>query len=371
MKNPLFLFIFLIIGSRSYNQVIMHLQLPPGGIVLKDQLWNLSLVNPSDVGEYLQVEVQLVDASNNQRILTGISRQFYMPKGAKQLRQADLWPITYNVLNTSYGVDVSASGFLPIGIFNVCYSLLSSNHIGVERVGEECELIEVEPVSPPMLVLPGDQEEVETGRPLFTWAPPAPVSLFNRLNYDLSLVEVQRNQTPVDAISKNIPVLFMPDLSTTSLQYPFTLAELDTAKLYAWRVKAKNNNLTVANSETWSFRIARANNDEAPREDSHHYIKLKRDPDGSIFTCRGNLRFEYNNEINDTMAIIRLYDITSAKRRELQLRDNNIAVAYGLNLKEIALDENAGVVDRRIYMLELSNARNETWYLKFRYQKPR
>ncbi|WP_315814258.1 hypothetical protein [Paraflavitalea speifideaquila] len=73
--------------------------------------------------------------------------------------------------------------------------------------------------------------------------------------YDWTLVEVQATQSPADAIQQNVPLLSRQNISFTNFQYPLSAPELDSSKLYAWRITARNNLAPIGNSEVWSFRV--------------------------------------------------------------------------------------------------------------------
>lgn len=365
MKYLLIWLLSVLFIRIGYGQVVINPQLPPAGLCAKEQLWNLSLMNSGGQSVHVQIEMQLSDVSTNQRILTAFTREFVLPKGIKQIRPSDIGLVTYNVVNSSYPVDASPNGLLPIGVFNVCYSVVSSfKH---ERFGEVCETIEVEPLSPPVLVLPYDQDLLDVSRPQFTWTPPAPINLFNRLSYDLLLVEVLPTQTPSDAIISNIPLLLIPDINFTNLQYPATLNELDTAKTYAWRIKAKNNGMHIANSETWTFKISKNIGVNKNNPKQFQYTKLSRVQDASLTSCDGELYFQYDNEINDTVVTMSIFDVTKSKRS--MLINEAVSVQYGSNFKTVDLRDRPGLLNKHIYLLELVNAKEEKWYIKFQYNK--
>ncbi|MBO9573619.1 MAG: hypothetical protein J7497_15635, partial [Chitinophagaceae bacterium] len=311
MKKIIFVLLLGICNSLSYSQVVMNLQLPPAGITTKEQLWSISLVNSGSYDLNVTLEMQFTDAANNQRVFTAVTNQITLAKGVKQIRQADIMPVTYNIINSSYNVDANPSGLLPVGVFNVCYTVVSTGGHMQELVSDECETIEVEPLSPPILIYPSDAEQLETSRPLFTWSPPAPINLFSRLNYELTLVEVLPLQSPSDAVQQNIPLYFSPDINFTNLQYPATLKELDTAKIYAWRIKAKNNYQPIANSEVWTFSVLNKNTTLPKRINYSDYVKPAPQQNASYFVCDGIVNYQYNNIINDSILRVRIYDITT------------------------------------------------------------
>jgi hypothetical protein len=217
--RKILLFSLLLLGVYSaQTQVVLSLQLPPLGLTIKPQLWNLSLINTSAQDLNVRIEMVMTDISNNQRVLTGTSKLIFLPKGIKQLQLSDVMPITYNPGSPGYAVDPSPDGFLPIGVFNICYTAIKILSDDVERLGEECETLEVEPLSPPQLMIPLDEEQIDITRPFFAWIPPSPFNTLNSLLYDWTLVEVQATQSPADALQQNVPILTRQNLSFTSLQ---------------------------------------------------------------------------------------------------------------------------------------------------------
>ena len=363
-----FLFLCLIVWSNypdAQGQVVLNLQLPPAGITVKEQLWNMSLVNSGAYDLSVQLEMTMTDVANNQRVLTAITRDIIIPKGAKQIRQADIMPVTYNIVNTSYPVDANPSGFLPVGIYNICYTVVATGGHEKELISDECETVEIEPLSPPVLVIPSDMEKVETGRPLFSWTPPSPLSLFSRLSYDFTLVEVSPLQSPGEALQQNIPICFIPGVNFTSVQYPATLTELDTAKTYAWKIKAKNNERSIADSEIWTLTVVKKNNSEKSISYAD-YAKLKNQQDAAYITMNGVLNYQYNNESNDAGVHIRIYDITAAQRSVIFESDETLT--SGANFKTLTLKKSL-LTDGNMYLLELSDNQKEKSYLKFAYKK--
>lgn len=366
MKKILLALILGISNNCLFAQVVMNLQLTPVGLISKEQLWNISLVNSGSQDISVRLEMLFTDVSNNQRVFTAVTREIVIPKGVKQIRQADILPITYNIINPSYNVDANPSGFLPIGVYTACYSVVSTGGHGYEYVSDECETIEVEPVSPPMLIVPSDVERVETLRPLFTWSPPSPASLFNRLNYEFRLVQVLPTQSSAEALQQNIPVYVTSNLNSTNFQYPATLAELDTGKVYAWRVSARSSTQQIANSEIWTFTVRKEQQGRGTVVSYGDYSKTENSPGASYITCKESINYQYNNSFNDTAAVVRIYDISGSTRK--MIYQNVEPTDVGINYKSIRL-KGAAFVTGRMYLLEINNSRKEKSYLKFLYNK--
>jgi hypothetical protein len=375
MRNHIRLFSLLMmhflcfISLSVQAQVLVNIQLPATGLTIKSQLWNLSLVNPTNADMNVQIEMTMTDISNNQRVLTATTRNFILPKGVKQIKAADVTPVLYNVGSAGYNIDGSADGFLPVGIFNICYTVIKFVNDAEDRLSEECQTIEIEPLAPPQLMMPGDGENTDITRPFFNWLPPSPFNLFNNLLYDWVLVEVQPTQSAADAIQQNIPVLTQPNISYTGFQYPLTSPELDTSRTYAWRVTAKNNASVIALSETWNFRVRKFALDTGASASKGYYSKLRPQDDASYIICSGILRYEYLNELNSPTVDIQLLDVSTAARKQVQLDSTWQTVKYGQNFIDLDLGENNAMIHKHMYLLIVTDAKNGRQYLRFEYRK--
>ncbi len=373
MKTYLFKHLLIIgmlsILNKVHAQLMINLQLPPTGLTLKSQLWNFSLINPNSSLLRTKVEVVLQDASNNQRVLSGIGSLISVESAAQQIKYSDVSPVVYTVHNSAYGIDASPEGFLPVGTFIVCYNVIQYEAHNNSNIAQECETISIEPISPPILVLPADSERLEISRPIFTWAPPMPFSLFNNLNYDWILVEVQPLQTAAVAIQQNFPLLTQTGLTASNFQFPIAAPELDTSKLYAWRVTAKNNATAIANSEVWCFRIKKFDRDTSVHKASGYYMRLKKEMDPAYSISDGLVRYEYINELNDSLVSIRLYDLSLANSREILSAGLQVQLKYGQNFLTMDLRSISAIIEKHIYLLTLTNSMGEVWATKFEYRQ--
>jgi len=359
----------LFVFKTSFSQVVINAQLPTLGIYTKNQLWSLSLTNTSQEQPEVKIELSFTDNATGQSIFTATTKSIYLTKGVKQIQLNEISPIVYTIANSNYGVDASPNGFLPIGVFVVCYRLLKLNNDAVEQLAEECETIEVEPTSPPTLVEPFNNDQIDAERPLFTWLPPMPMNLFSNLSYDLKLVVINQTQSESDAIQQNVPVYQRSNISTTSEPYPAGYAALDTGKKYAWQIIAKSNGISIATSEVWIFSLKNQSNEPIIMRDGV-YAKLKKIEDPSFIICNGNLQYEYVNEKNESSLIVNLFDVTSSKRIEVPMDSSSVGIRYGTNYIKMNIDEIANVSNNHFYLLEvISTASNEKYYLRFQYKQ--
>lgn len=233
------------------------MQEPPSGMIQKQQLWNMTLINTGNTSINVTISLSLVDMIDNQPVLTAISKPVTIAKGIKQLKFMDVSPVDYNYYSPAFGRFSEA--FIPIGNYRACYTIYSVLNEAQTVLAEDCITIEVQPLSPPQLTMPADSASIQHPNPQFSWLPPAPISLFNDLNYDLLVTEVRADQTSYTAIQENLPVYNIHRLTTMMNNYPASAKRLDTGKLYAWRVIAKNGETFAAQSEVWTFSITPKN----------------------------------------------------------------------------------------------------------------
>src|SRR5688500_14646983 len=95
MKKKLLSGLGLMIGWCLQAQVIVTPQLPPMGLTIKPQLWNLAVVNSTGAPMNAQLQMIMTDATTNQTVLTGSSPQFVLPAGMKVITANDVAPVSY------------------------------------------------------------------------------------------------------------------------------------------------------------------------------------------------------------------------------------------------------------------------------------
>jgi hypothetical protein len=360
-KTRLMLYLLFLGITTAQAQVSMTLQVPPMGVLVKNQLWNMLLVNSGNRSVLLRINLVLLDEKTNQPVLTASTIPFLLNKGAKQLQAKDLSPIQYNY-NGPANADRDPNGLLPAGTYQACYTVINTEK-GNPTV-ENCIQLNVDPLSPPLLNTPADEGALYTAYPQFTWLPPTPVGLFNDLSYALILVEVLAGQGKADAIQQNIPVYSAGFIKNLYMNYPSSYRALDTSRLYAWRIVALNNGQPTAMSDIWTFRVTTPPLSSRKREDGS-YLFLKRELDASVATVSGLLKMVYNNEAADTVV---KYTITSlSDPGNAVVQQGTLALRGGNNLLDLALNKTAGYGKGNIYLFRLVNRRNESWTVKFNY----
>lgn len=368
MKKYFFI-IAVFPAFASYGQLIFNPQVPSNGIVQKNQLWNIVVTNTYPYNVSVSIKMTMTNNQSGEQILGASTGYVILSPGTTMLNASQLIPIQYNSQTGSISNDMDQAGFLPPGNFLICYSFNSDSAMKFP-LPQECIVADIEPLSPPQLVLPEDKAAIDsTFFPQFTWIPPAPLNIFTDLKYDINMVQVGEGQTATDAIQLNIPLFSQQDLFATSIIYPMSAPALETGIQYAWQVTAKNNGIPVSNSETWTFTLGGVtpnskNQSELP------YTRLMKNGESGYSICSGYLKFAYINEAADTNWNITIYDISNPVKKLLPFSLDSVRIHNGLNLVQFNLTNNHSFIDLHIYLLELRNSRNEIWRMKFEYLKP-
>lgn len=346
----------------GFGQLSVSLQGPPAGLIQQSGLWNMALINSGSSTLEVTISLSLVDNSTNQPVLTATTRPVLLTRGVRQLKPMDLSPVSYSYLSPAFARLGTGNGLLPVGNYRACYTFYTfyGERHTESVLAEECIPVEIQPLSPPQLSLPADTTVVETPCPQFSWLPPVPLNLFSDLNYDLLVTEVQAGQTPQSAIQENLPVYSGLNLAQAFHSYAASYKRLDTGKVYAWRVIAKNGQSFAAQSEVWTFQVRKP--PLAPLVPANGtYLELKSNS-GAIGTGilpNKILGLQYYSYDKTHEAVINLVDergqALQTLRRTLQYGNNLIVVALGGSFKPGAT-----------YFAEVSDLQHNLYRTSFR-----
>ncbi len=340
-------------------QLVINAQLPAAGFVQKDQLWNLVLINNSADILDVTIQLNLQDAATGQVVLSAVTGNLLAGKGVKNIAAKDLQPILYNSNLPEF-----SANYLPMGSYIACYQASSILRKDVP-IAQECIRFNIDPLSPPLLSSPADKAVIESPYPQFTWMPPSPYNMFTNLSYDLLVTEVTEGQSPAEAIQYNTPVYSKSDIAQPYESYASSFTKLDTGKIYAWQVVARNGLSYAAKTEIWTFKIAGPSwlqqiIDQTP------FIKMKKDNPEKGIAPNSILKLSYYNETADTAVSIQI----------LKLNDNiknvvffNIHVNQGENLIQKDLQKLLHASEGQLYEAYIINSRNEKWKMLFEVHK--
>jgi hypothetical protein len=352
MLNRLLLIVLMPLALTARAQVTVSVQLPPGGMVQKDQLWNMVLVNNQNQVLDATVSLDIQDAVTGQTIFSAVGNNFLLGKGVKIVGLKDIQPVQYNYIAAEL-----SGNYIPLGSYIACYRVMR-NDIKATPLGDECVRINISPLSPPLLHTPADQSELEMPYPQFSWQPPTPIDMFTSLEYDLLVAEVLPGQSPTEAILYNTPI-YSNQLRTVYDVYPASFSRLSEGRQYAWQVTARNGLNYAAKTETWSFRIKPK--DSAKVEiTTAGYILLKSASEASGLSTVGQdeLLLKYYSFESDREVSIRISTTDNTPVRELKQK-----IRYGDNFIRIKLGKE--FKSGSIYTIELTDLQGRPYSARF------
>jgi hypothetical protein len=320
-------------GHLCTAQITMQPLLPQVGFFQKSQLWNVLVVNGSSGTLNCYLTLSLQDRQSGAEVLSATSTNFSLNKEAKQLNVATLTPIQYSYF--SFTGD-KGDDFLPAGSYTACFKLLGYGENAIE-LAEACVPFDVEPLSPPMLIMPADSSILQLQPAQFTWQPPAPLAMFQQLHYELLIAEILPGQRPEEAIELNAPFYTDLNIQGNVVNYTGAYPSFEKDKWYAWQVVARDGESYGAKTEVWDFSI---NAPDIPvlRPVNGNYIELKNNREGSagVNTITNNVLgikyycFEKNHSVT-----VRFIGPDGEKVKEIME-----PITYGDNFLGYKLDNN-------------------------------
>ncbi|MET0464041.1 MAG: hypothetical protein ABW007_12845 [Chitinophagaceae bacterium] len=353
MMKSLFFFILFGLSICLKAQVTLSVQLPPGGMIQKDQLWNLVAMNNGGSGVDALLLLSLQDVSTGQTVLTGSTRSIILPRGVKNIRAQDLQPVQY-----TYSAGFANENYIPLGAYTACYTISRIMAESQEPIATECVRINITPLSPPLLNLPANNSLLTTPYPQFSWIPPAPINMFSDLNYDLSVVEVLEGQSPMEAITNNSPVYARNFLQVSQENYATSYNPLEKNKIYAWQVTARNGMNYASVTDVWTFSLG-----SDPIKNilpDKNYIEMKFDgKEGSLHYLKSPVvRIKLHSYMGRYKNEFVFYDAAGSVIKKVS-RD----VSYGDNFFVFELDRN--FQKNKSYRISMTDPKKNTSGISF------
>jgi len=366
-KKISILIVLLIVLYSTEAQFSLILQIPPVGVMKKNQLWNMSLINVSNNAQYVYVGLTLYNTLDNQPVFTAKTGIINLAKGTKQLNYNTVSPIIYNYISSSFDLDRDNDGFLPVGVYKACYVLYNGprNIVadGVTKentiLAEDCNELEVQPLSPPLLSSPSDKDTMSIDiKPQFTWTPPTPMNMFRNLVYDVAVVEVMDGQTPVEAIQQNLPIYNIGSYRNLTNLLPSS-TKLTVNKQYAWQVAARDANNYSSKSEVWTFYLTEKKKEILkPVDGNYLLLKTKGESSGVHTIIGGIIGIKYYSFEREHLSKIRVIAPDGTVLKEMQEK-----IIYGDNFYAYQVDKFCK--KNLIYSIEITDGENIKYTTSF------
>lgn len=358
MKAKLLMLMMACMPFLVKAQITLTAQLPANGILLKDQLWNVMIINNGNDIATLRLEVEVRDILQGQAVINAGTGKILVGKGIKLITVKDVQPVMYNYVATEF-----SGNYLPCGSYLINYHLIQETVKGDVPVADEVLRTNITPLNPPLLATPSDKSSIETVYPQFNWMPPAPMQMFNPLTYDIVVVAVDEGQAAKEAIEYNRPVYSNTNLLNPSEKMPTSYSALQLGKTYAWQVWARSGNSCAAQSEIWTFTLGK--DSVAKIIDQAPYVKISRSNTEVTIVHQGVVKMEYFNNGNDKQARFSIYKVTDKEKNNKQAIVFDMPLVKGQNFLQHDINKKARLDEKAVYEVSMTNERGEVWLMRF------
>lgn len=362
LKGSVMLLITALFFSNIMSaQVLIVPELQSSGVILRQQVWSLLFNNMTGRTVKAVLTVTVSDRNTSQPLMDASSGLMLISNGVKRVMYNDLSPLTFSLSTPGFGMDSRLNQPLPVGEYIVCYRLLDVDNKN-SVLASECIKVFAEPLSPPQLIQPENESVIMEPRPVLTWTPPAPVYMFTNLGYDVVVSPLYENQSPQEALQRNIPVM-TTYTNNNSILYPSSFTDLQAGKTYVWQVAAKDGNRFGGKSEVFQFTVIP---DSVKKIISMApYIKLDMDKPQVTVMHQGVLKLEYFNPLADSTVKVEAYLITDKNSKGRQQISFELKVKPGQNFLEYKLNSRVRLDESAVYEARLVNSRGEAWVMRF------
>ncbi len=358
MRTKIVVLLISCLPFFAKAQITLTTQLPNNGMLLKEQLWNLVIINNSNDIAELKLQVDVRDLLLGQSVINASAGKLIVGKGMKLITVKDVQPIMYNYVATEF-----SGNYLPCGSYTINYRLIQETIKGDVPVADEVVKINVTPLSPPLLTTPADKSSIETVYPQFTWMPPAPMQMFNPLLYDITVVAVEEGQAAKEAMEFNKPVYINTNLQNPAEKMPTSFEQLQQGKTYAWQVVARSGNSCAAPTEVFMFTIGK--DTIAKIIDQTPFIKISKTGTEVTVVHQGIIKMEYFNNCGDKKLTFSVYKITDKEKNSTQPVQFDLELQNGQNFLQYNIAKKTKLDENTVYEVSVINCRGEEWLMKF------
>jgi hypothetical protein len=365
-KKTQYLSIILLCFIFNFPQTVLaqytlNFNLPSVYAFRTENLLNTSVLssNNSKVSCYMQCFILDEYQEKVAEFQTG---NFELSTGFNYINNRSASFASVSFYNSTLKESIEKFSRLPVGKYTICKILVRTET--TTELARECKEIESVLMQPPRLLYPLDKSTLNYYLPLFTWFPPTPHSPADKINYEYKLVEMLPEQSALEAIETNPELLYQNNLTNTFLSYPASSRALQAEKTYAWQVRAFSGNLFVGATEVWQFTIAKNDIKPDSANTPGSFAILKKKVDAGFYQAYEQLNFMFEGEYVAGKLHFKLFndngeDITPKKLK--------LSEKYGDNRYSIDLRQVTEISNSQFYTLEVTNAKDEKFYLRFQY----
>ncbi len=301
--------------TKCFSQeVLLRIIQPPPGQLNAADIWRFTLINTTNRNFNVYLKGRATEINKSELIVSGQTIKILLKaRETKNMKVSDLPKlpdITYHTQNSIYKTTLETQGKFPPGEYEICISVFDADT--VRELDSDCYEQGVQETGLLSLISPSDEEEIDLKAPIiFSWTP---VNMTR--DYKLKLVEMQKGQSPVDAVKNNKVFFERSGLTTNIFRYPATEKKFDSSKTYAWKVTVTGASGAVVESEVWSFKFKKSKVEKDPEKNIpvttilKPYYELSEEPTNEIVTLTNdtlNLQF-INNYVSTEKVTFGIFD---------------------------------------------------------------
>ena len=233
-----------------YSQVQVVLELPPPFKFKIEDMWKLSIINPSTQSQvYLHGTIENIN--DGVLIAEAKTSSFNLPSGMKKVTSGDISPVDLTKYSDEVDKTLDKLGTLPNGEYRICVEVISSETNLV--LGFTCSDISVLTLTQPELLSPADEGTILEFLPTFNWLPAVPLTSGVDVTYDIIITEILERQTPEYALLSNPFWFIQQGIRNNLFQLPSGSRQMINGQRYAWQLKTYVDGILISESEVREF----------------------------------------------------------------------------------------------------------------------
>ncbi|MEM1359309.1 MAG: hypothetical protein AAGF89_13965 [Bacteroidota bacterium] len=362
-KYAFFLSCLLITSfSALRGQEVVLTEFSPGfGSISLEDMTMVSVNNPGPTTVRGTLRATLQDL-RGELVAELRSREVVLQAGGQLAYASIPWSNRPTYGSSRFARTFSQLGLLAHGEFVLCFKFFDgTGRVLGERCAEKRSSLEMNF----SLVYPEDRAEVSETRPILGWEDVARFGIRAAdLSYHLVLVELQKGQSPAEALERNPALLTQRGLHITSLLYPLNAKQLEVGRTYAWMVRAYVGGDQLVSSQQWIFSIGQPVAKAASATVST-FAMLSTELVNRYYLFDDNLCLGFDNNEGITNLDYRIIDLDNNDAEVANLPVVTSLVP-GLNTLSISTT-GLGLQTDHTYRIEVSTPRKQYYFLHFRY----
>ncbi|HTA26702.1 MAG TPA: hypothetical protein VK809_02860 [Bacteroidia bacterium] len=216
-------------------------------------------------------------------------------------------------------------------------------------------------IIPPQLSYPANEEVINIKNPIFMWIPPHPVNGM-MVTYAIRMVEIQKGQTPAEALLQNPPLLNLNGLTSTFISYPVSASPLHDDSKYAWQVAASigGQNLGVTDINTFTV-----NKKEDKKAEVINYPVASKISKERFYVSHGIFYFAYNNKDNEKNLTYKINCVDKSRESIKGLPE--VKLRPGMNNLQVDIKQCSKLKNGSYYYLEIKDTKQQVYKLMYYY----